>query len=119
MVIILSMMWLSLFSLQLPFIVSEKLRKSVEGIEVKYAHTNKIYFFDPIRMSRWVGCRNMKVGERPSFYHLKLSSCISMITAALLTIGKRQKQSKCPRTGEWIHKMWYRHTLKHYLALKN
>lgn len=28
------------------------------------------------------------------------------------------KQPKCPRTDEWITKMYYIHTLDYYLALK-
>ena len=30
-----------------------------------------------------------------------------MFTAALFTIAKIWKQSKCPSTDEWIKKMWY------------
>ena len=30
-----------------------------------------------------------------------------MFTAALFTIAKTWKQSKCPLTDEWIKKMWY------------
>lgn len=30
--------------------------------------------------------------------------CTPIFTAALLTIAKKGKQPKCPRTGEWIGK---------------
>ena len=30
-----------------------------------------------------------------------------MLVAALFTIAKTWKQSKCPTTDEWIKKMWY------------
>ena len=30
-----------------------------------------------------------------------------MFTAALFTIAKTRKQTKCPSTDEWIQKMWY------------
>ena len=30
-----------------------------------------------------------------------------MFTAALFTIAKTQKRTKCPSTEEWIKKMWY------------
>ena len=33
-----------------------------------------------------------------------------MFTAALFTIGKAWKQSKCPATEEWIKKTWYIYT---------
>ena len=33
--------------------------------------------------------------------------CTPMFTAALLTIGKTWKQSKCSSMDEWIKKMWY------------
>ena len=32
---------------------------------------------------------------------------IPMFTAALFTIVKIWKQSRCPSTVEWINKMWY------------
>ena len=38
--------------------------------------------------------------------------------AALFIIAKRGKQPKCPSTDEWINKMWYRHTMEYYSALK-
>ena len=34
--------------------------------------------------------------------------CTPMFTAALFTIAKKRKQLKCPLTGEWTKKMWYR-----------
>ena len=30
-----------------------------------------------------------------------------MFTAALVTIAKTWKQSRCPLTDEWIKNMWY------------
>ena len=36
-----------------------------------------------------------------------------MFTAALLTIAKTWKQTKCPSTDEWIKKMWYIYIYKH------
>ena len=43
--------------------------------------------------------------------------CIHMFTAALFTIAKTLKQTKCPLTDEWI-KMWYRYTMEYYAAIK-
>ena len=39
-----------------------------------------------------------------------------MVTAALFTIAKTCKQSKCPATDEWI-KMWYIHTMEYHSAI--
>ena len=36
-----------------------------------------------------------------------------MFIVALFTIGKTQKQSKCPSIDEWIKKMWFTHTHTH------
>ena len=41
-----------------------------------------------------------------------------MFLAALFTIAKKQKQSRCPPTNEKINKMWYIHTIEYYLAIK-
>ena len=40
-----------------------------------------------------------------------------MFIAALFTIAKTWKQSKCPSTDEWI-KMWYIYTMEYYSAIK-
>ena len=44
--------------------------------------------------------------------------CTPMLTAALFTIVRTQKQSKCPSTEEWIKKMWYIYTMEYYSAIK-
>ena len=44
--------------------------------------------------------------------------CTSMFIAALYTIAKTWKQSKCPLTEEWIKKMWYIFTMENYSAIK-
>ena len=41
-----------------------------------------------------------------------------MFTAALFTIARTQKQSKCLSTEEWIKKMWYVYTMEYYSAIK-
>ena len=40
-----------------------------------------------------------------------------MFIAALFTIAKTWKQSKCPSTDEWI-KMWYIYTMEYFSAIK-
>ena len=42
-----------------------------------------------------------------------------MLTAALFTTAKTQKQPKCPLTDEWTKKMWCIHTMEYYPAIKN
>ena len=41
-----------------------------------------------------------------------------MSTAALFTIVRTWKQSKCPSTEEWIKNMWYIYTLGYYSVVK-
>ena len=41
-----------------------------------------------------------------------------MFIAALFTIARTWKQHRCLLADEWIKKMWYMYTLKHYSALK-
>ena len=42
-----------------------------------------------------------------------------MFIAALFTIAKTiAKQPKCPSTEEWMQKMWYKHTMEYYSAIK-
>ena len=41
-----------------------------------------------------------------------------MFTAALFTVGKTWKQSKCPSTEDWIKTMWYIHIMEYYSAIK-
>ena len=38
--------------------------------------------------------------------------------AALSTIARRRKQSKCPSMDEWINKMRYKHVMKYYVTLR-
>ena len=38
-----------------------------------------------------------------------------MFISALFEIARTWKQPKCPSAEEWI-KMWYTHTVEHYLA---
>ena len=42
-----------------------------------------------------------------------------MFIAALFTIAKTWKQSKCPSMDEWIKKIWYIYTIEYNLAIKN
>ena len=42
-----------------------------------------------------------------------------MLIAALFTIAKTWKQSKCPSIVGWIKKMWYIHTREYFSVIKN
>ena len=44
--------------------------------------------------------------------------CTPVFIAALFTIARTWKQTKCPTTDEWIKKMWYIYTTKYYSAIK-
>ena len=41
-----------------------------------------------------------------------------MFTAALFTIARTWKQTRCPLADEWIQKLWYIHTMEYYSAIK-
>uniref|UniRef100_A0A8D1GJ26 DUF1725 domain-containing protein n=1 Tax=Sus scrofa TaxID=9823 RepID=A0A8D1GJ26_PIG len=49
---------------------------------------------------------------------LKKDTSTRMFIAALFTIAKTWKQPKCPSMDDRIRKMWYRYTMKYYLAIK-
>ena len=41
-----------------------------------------------------------------------------MFIAALFTIAKTCKQSKCSSSGDWIRKMWYIYIMEFYSAIQ-
>ena len=41
-----------------------------------------------------------------------------MFIAALFTIGRTQKQPRCPSTDERIKKLWYVYTIEYYSVMK-
>ena len=49
---------------------------------------------------------------------IQKNTCTPMFKAALFTIAKTWKQSKCPSTDEQIKKMWYIYTMEYYSAIK-
>ena len=48
---------------------------------------------------------------------IQKDTCTPVFIAALFTIARTWKQSKCPSTSEWI-KMWPPYTMEHYSAIK-
>ena len=45
---------------------------------------------------------------------IQKDTCTPMFIAALFTIAKTWKQTKCPSTDEWIKKMWHIYTMEYY-----
>ena len=41
-----------------------------------------------------------------------------MFIAALFTIARTWKQSRCSSADEWIRKLWYIHTIGYYSVIK-
>ena len=41
-----------------------------------------------------------------------------MFIAAVFTISRKWKQTRCPSTDEWIKKLWYIYTMEYYSAIK-
>ena len=49
---------------------------------------------------------------------IRKHTCTPLFIAALFTIARTWKHSKCPSTEEWIKKMWYIYTMEYYSAIK-
>ena len=45
-------------------------------------------------------------------------TCTPIFIAALFTIARTWKQSKCLSTDEWIKKMWHIYAMEYYSAMK-
>ena len=45
-------------------------------------------------------------------------TCTPLVTAALFTIARTQKQTRYPSTYERIKKLWYIYTMEYYSAIK-
>ena len=54
--------------------------------------------------------------EPKTLIHKDISA--PMFTAALFTIAKIWKQSKCPSVNEWIKQLWDIYTMEFYWAIK-
>ena len=58
------------------------------------------------------------LGICPEETKIEKDTCIPMFTAALFTIARTWKQSRCPFTDEWIKQLWYIYTMEYYSAIK-
>ena len=58
------------------------------------------------------------LGIYPEETRVEKDTCIPLYIAALFIIARTWKQPRCPSTDEWIKKLWYRHTMGYYSAIK-
>ena len=58
------------------------------------------------------------LGIYPEKTIIQKEICTTMFIAALFTIARTLKQSKCPMTDEWIKKLWHIYTMEYYSAVK-
>ena len=49
---------------------------------------------------------------------IERDTCTLIFIAALFTIARTWKQSRCPSADEWIRKLWYIYTMEYYPAIK-
>ena len=49
---------------------------------------------------------------------IEKDTCIPLLIAALFTVARTWKQSRCPSTDEWRKKLWYIYTVEYYSAIK-
>ena len=49
---------------------------------------------------------------------IQKDTCTPIFITELFTIAKKQTQSKCLPTDEWLKKMWFIHTMEYYSAIK-
>ena len=54
----------------------------------------------------------------PEETRVEKDTCILLFIAALFTIARTWKQSRCLSTDEWIKKLWYVCTMEYYSAIK-
>ena len=58
------------------------------------------------------------LGIYPEETKTEKDTCNPIVHAAVFTIAKTWKQSRCPSTDEWIKISWYIYTMEYYSAIK-
>ena len=58
------------------------------------------------------------LGIYPEETKIEKDTCTPMFIAALFTIARKWKQTRCPSTDEWIKKLWYIYKMEYYSAIK-
>ena len=67
--------------------------------------------YDPAIIRLGIYTRKLKM-----YVHTK--PCTRMSIAALFIVATTWKQPRCPSTGEWVNKLWYKQTMEYYSVLK-
>ena len=49
---------------------------------------------------------------------MEKDTCIPLFIAAVFTIARTWKQTRCPLTDEWMKKLWYIYTMEYYSPIK-
>ena len=49
---------------------------------------------------------------------IERDTCTPIFIAALFTIARTWKQTKCPVASEWIRNLWYIYTMEYYSVIK-
>ena len=63
------------------------------------------------------GPRIPLLGMYPEETKIERDTCIPVFIAALFTIARTWKQSRCPSTDEWTKKLWYMYTVEYYSVM--
>ena len=58
------------------------------------------------------------LGIYPEESRVEKETCTPLFIEALFKIARTRKQPRCPRTDEWIKKLWYICTMEDYSAIK-
>ena len=58
------------------------------------------------------------LGIYPEETKTEKDTCTPVFIAALFTIARTWKQTRCPSTDEWKKKLWYLYTMEYYSAIK-
>ena len=58
------------------------------------------------------------LGKHTEETRIERDTCTPMFIAALFTIARAWKQSRCLLTYKWIRKLWYIYTMKYYSTIK-
>ena len=75
-------------------------------------YIQNIYIYLNILKNNWQPRDKIAVGG------IERDTCTPVFIAALFTIAKTWKKSRCPSADEWIRKSWYICTMEYYSAIK-
>ena len=60
----------------------------------------------------------MGTNSYPEKTIIQKGTCTSVFSAALFTIARTWKQTRCPLTGACIKRLWYRYTMEYHSVIK-